>query len=81
MRLRPLSGSVVAAALLVLSAGSGALAGSPDRTAPSGALTPTAGCGKAPTLTSGNRTIQSSGKTRNYILRVPDSYDQKWTRS
>ncbi|MDG4856615.1 RICIN domain-containing protein [Streptomyces sp. T-3] len=65
----------MAAALLVLSAGSGALASSPDRTAPSGTLAPTAGCGKAPTLTSGNRTIQSSGKTRNYILRVPDNYD------
>jgi poly(3-hydroxybutyrate) depolymerase len=35
----------------------------------------TAGCGKAPTLTSGTRTIQTSGKNRSYILRVPDNYD------
>jgi len=35
----------------------------------------TAGCGSAPTLTSGNRTIQTGGQTRSYILRVPDNYD------
>jgi poly(3-hydroxybutyrate) depolymerase len=33
------------------------------------------GCGKAPTLTSGSRTIQSGGQSRSYILRIPDSYD------
>jgi len=33
------------------------------------------GCGKTPTLTSGNRTIQSSGQSRSYILRLPDNYD------
>ncbi|MEV4276497.1 ricin-type beta-trefoil lectin domain protein [Actinoplanes xinjiangensis] len=38
-------------------------------------LAASAGCGKAPTLTSGARTIQSGGRTRNYILRVPDGYD------
>jgi poly(3-hydroxybutyrate) depolymerase len=35
----------------------------------------TAGCGKAPTLTSGSHTIQSSGQSRSYILRVPANYD------
>ena len=35
----------------------------------------TAGCGKAPTLTSGTHTIQSGGKNRSYILRVPANYD------
>jgi poly(3-hydroxybutyrate) depolymerase len=35
----------------------------------------TAGCGKAPTLSSGTHTIQSSGQTRSYILRVPANYD------
>lgn len=40
-----------------------------------GALAATAGCGKAPTLTSGTRSIQRGGKTRSYILRVPDNYD------
>ena len=33
------------------------------------------GCGKTPTLTSGNRTIQSGGQSRSYILRIPDNYD------
>src|SRR3954464_15394986 len=35
----------------------------------------TAGCGKAPTLTSGTHSIQSSGQNRSYILRVPAGYD------
>jgi poly(3-hydroxybutyrate) depolymerase len=35
----------------------------------------TAGCGKAPTLTSGTQTIQSSGVNRTFIVRVPDNYD------
>ncbi|GAA3273960.1 MULTISPECIES: cellulose binding domain-containing protein [Dactylosporangium] len=49
--------------------------GSTATAATSGALAATAGCGKAPTLTSGTRTIQSSGQNRTYILRVPDNYD------
>jgi poly(3-hydroxybutyrate) depolymerase len=36
----------------------------------------TAGCGKAPTLTSGTRTIQSSGQNRTYILDIPANYDR-----
>ncbi|GAA4942090.1 hypothetical protein GCM10023238_04890 [Streptomyces heliomycini] len=36
----------------------------------------TAGCGKAPGLTSGTHTIQSNGKTRSYVLKVPDNYDR-----
>ncbi|WP_199517203.1 cellulose binding domain-containing protein [Nucisporomicrobium flavum] len=43
--------------------------------APSAAAA-TAGCGKAPTLTSGTRTISSGGQNRTYILRVPDGYDR-----
>jgi poly(3-hydroxybutyrate) depolymerase len=35
----------------------------------------TAGCGRAATLTSGTRSITTSGKNRTYILRVPDNYD------
>ena len=30
---------------------------------------------RPPTLTSGNRTIQSGGQSRSYILRIPDNYD------
>lgn len=44
--------------------------------APAQPAAATAGCGKAPTLTSGTRTIQTSGKSRNYILRIPDGYDR-----
>ena len=36
---------------------------------------PSSGCGKAPTLTSGTRTIQSGNTNRSYILRIPDNYD------
>jgi poly(3-hydroxybutyrate) depolymerase len=39
------------------------------------ALATTAGCGKAPALSSGTHSIQSSGQTRTYILRVPANYD------
>jgi poly(3-hydroxybutyrate) depolymerase len=35
----------------------------------------TAGCGKAPTLTNGTKTIQSSGQNRTYILDIPTNYD------
>ncbi len=34
-----------------------------------------AGCGRAPTLTSGNRTIQSGGQSRTFILKIPDVYN------
>lgn len=36
---------------------------------------PTAGCGKAPTLTSGSHSIQSGGTNRSYILSIPTGYD------
>ena len=67
----------IAGAALVLAMGGTALAGGFDGTAYAGAspLAATAGCGKAPTLTSGTRTIQSGGQNRSYILRVPANYD------
>ncbi|GAA2274301.1 RICIN domain-containing protein [Glycomyces scopariae] len=34
------------------------------------------GCGKAPTLSSGTHTIQSSGQNRSFILKVPSGYDR-----
>ncbi|GAA2217231.1 hypothetical protein GCM10010360_35170 [Streptomyces nogalater] len=43
--------------------------------APLGAAAASPGCGKAPTLTSGTYTIQSSGKNRSFILKMPDGYD------
>ncbi|WP_055524829.1 alpha/beta hydrolase family esterase [Streptomyces graminilatus] len=73
----------VLAALCVLTTGGTALAGDHGdnaRLAASGTAAapaaPTAGCGKAPTLTSGTYTIQSGGKSRSFILRVPDGYDR-----
>jgi poly(3-hydroxybutyrate) depolymerase len=38
-------------------------------------LAATAGCGKAPTLTSGPRTIQSNGQNRSFVLRIPANYN------
>jgi poly(3-hydroxybutyrate) depolymerase len=70
---------VVLAALLVVSAAGWMLRGASNATALAagvGTLATTAGCGKAPTLTSGPRTIQSGGQNRSYILRIPDNYDR-----
>lgn len=43
-------------------------------TVPSAFAGTTAGCGKAPTLRNGTYTIQSSGQSRSFILRIPDGY-------
>jgi polyhydroxybutyrate depolymerase len=37
---------------------------------------PSAGCGKATTLTSARASIDVNGKTREYILALPSNYDQ-----
>jgi poly(3-hydroxybutyrate) depolymerase len=64
---------VTVGALLILgTALSGAVGGTSTRAY--AALT--AGCGKAPTLTSGTKTIQSSGQNRSYILDIPTDYDR-----
>ncbi len=62
---------IVAAAGLVVGNGFGATAAASVK-AP---LASSTGCGKAPTLTSGTHTIQSSGQTRSYILRLPATYN------
>ncbi|MEU6557274.1 ricin-type beta-trefoil lectin domain protein [Streptomyces sp. NPDC046915] len=70
--------SIAAALLLVLSAAGTSFSSSPGAPASArttGAVRTTAGCGKAPALTSGNHTIQSGAQTRSYILRVPAGYD------
>ncbi|WP_103352214.1 RICIN domain-containing protein [Amycolatopsis sp. CA-128772] len=64
--------AVVAAGLLLLTMGSTPAA--PATAAPA-AGTPSAGCGKTPALTSGTRTIQSGGKSRSFILKIPGTYD------
>jgi poly(3-hydroxybutyrate) depolymerase len=68
MSIRKLAGGVAAAALAV------AVVLAIVTAAPADAAV-TAGCGKAPTLSSGTRTI-ASGENRSYILRVPDNYDR-----
>ena len=41
-----------------------------------GTIAATAGCGKAPTITSGTKTINVGGQNRQYIIKVPGGYDQ-----
>jgi poly(3-hydroxybutyrate) depolymerase len=67
----------VAAVLVAVTAGPALTrgGGATAAAATNGALAATAGCGKAPTLTSGTRSIQSGGQNRTYILRVPDNYN------
>jgi poly(3-hydroxybutyrate) depolymerase len=40
-----------------------------------GGIGHSAGCGKTPTLKSGRQSIQSGGQTRNYMIRIPENYD------
>jgi poly(3-hydroxybutyrate) depolymerase len=57
------------------SASGGTGGGGTTGTGGSGAATPSAGCGKTPTLTSGSHTITSSGSSRSYMMRIPPNYD------
>ncbi|MFF4728656.1 cellulose binding domain-containing protein [Streptomyces mirabilis] len=85
-RTRSLLWSAVVAVVVVLSMGGTALGRGQGENTPrtvsamaaasADAAAPTAGCGQAPVLTSGTHTIQSGGKNRNFILRVPDGYDR-----
>ncbi|MFF0466899.1 cellulose binding domain-containing protein [Micromonospora zamorensis] len=79
LKRRYLLPSITAAALLLAATAGGALSGGFGATAvaaTNGTLAATAGCGKAPTLTNGTRTLQSSGQSRTYNLRIPDGYDR-----
>ncbi|MGB2571773.1 cellulose binding domain-containing protein [Micromonospora citrea] len=79
VRHRHLLSSIAAAAVVLAATVGGALGGDLREAAvaaTNGTLATTAGCGKAPTLTSGTRTIQSGGQNRSYILRIPDGYDR-----
>jgi len=57
------------------SAGGSGNGGSTGGTGGGSVATPSAGCGRTPTLTSGKHSIQSGGQSRSYIIRIPDSYD------
>jgi poly(3-hydroxybutyrate) depolymerase len=66
---------VAGVAMVVATAVPSGAATTPGGAAPAAAAAPSAGCGKATTLKSGTFTMQSSSKSRTYILRLPDSYD------
>ena len=68
--------AVASATLLIATTAtvSGAFATTPQPTAATYATT--AGCGKAPGLTNGSHTIQSSGQNRTYIMSIPSNYDK-----
>ncbi|GAA1266659.1 hypothetical protein GCM10009677_18660 [Sphaerisporangium rubeum] len=66
--------AVLATSQAALSSGSAATTGT-AKAASAAALAGTAGCGKNPTLTSGVRNITTSGKNRQYILRIPANYN------
>ncbi|MEO3808132.1 hypothetical protein ABGB17_03950, partial [Sphaerisporangium sp. B11E5] len=79
-RRRSLFGAVAVAGLLVLGTGHAALSAaktSPAVRSTTAVAAATAGCGKTPTLTNGTHTIQSGGKSRSFILRLPDGYDNR----
>ncbi|MFG1885782.1 cellulose binding domain-containing protein [Micromonospora sp. NPDC049102] len=78
VRRRKLLTFVAAAAVLVVTTGGALSAGfrGEAAAATNGTLAATAGCGKAPTLTNGTRTITSSGQNRTYILQIPSGYDR-----
>ena len=85
-RTRSLLWPAVVAVLVVLTMGGTALGHGQGESAPrtasdtaaasAGTAAPSSGCGRTPTLTSGTHTIQSGGKNRNFILRIPDGYDR-----
>ncbi len=52
-----------------------ATGGAPGGSSGTANAVPSAGCGKAP-LASGRATLEVSGASREYILKVPDGYDQ-----
>jgi len=66
---------IAVAALLALAAAGTTLAVGTASAADVAVAAATAGCGRAPTLQSGTHTIQSGGKSRSFILRVPANYN------
>ena len=81
-RRSPLAAMAVAGLTVAATAGllAGGLSGTANAAAAqapaaTAATTGTAGCGHAPTLASGTHTIQSSGQTRSYIIRIPGDYN------
>ncbi|MGW6443053.1 cellulose binding domain-containing protein [Lentzea sp. NPDC055074] len=63
--------AAAAVSAVVFLGAAGIAVGGPE----AGTTAATAGCGKAPALTSGQHTISSGGQSRSYILRLPPNYD------
>ncbi|WP_189157623.1 cellulose binding domain-containing protein [Lentzea pudingi] len=63
--------AAAAASAVVFLGAAGIALGGPE----AGTAAATAGCGKAPALTSGQHTISSGGQSRSYVLRLPPNYD------
>ena len=73
-RSRAVLGAVTTAAAMLIMAGAAVLAGNSASAEQNSVLAATAGCGKTPTLRDGTYTIQSGGRARTYILRLPANY-------
>jgi len=56
-------------------AGKGGSSGGESTGGSGGGNSRTGGCGQAPKLMSGTHSIQSSGKSRSFMIRVPENYD------
>ncbi|TCC00462.1 cellulose-binding protein [Micromonospora zingiberis] len=67
--------TLAGAALQPAPAAAAPTTGAATVTADVGTLAATAGCGRAPGLNSGTHTIQSNGKSRSFILRLPGNYN------
>jgi poly(3-hydroxybutyrate) depolymerase len=76
-RFRSVLACLAAATVLALTGGATATAAdTPAAPAADVSAAASTGCGKAPTLSSGTHTIQSSGQNRTFILKVPANYDR-----
>jgi poly(3-hydroxybutyrate) depolymerase len=64
-----------AVALLLAGAGAAVAEPAPAASDPVTTAAATPGCGTTPTLRSGTHTIQSGGKSRSFVLSVPDDYN------
>lgn len=75
LRGRSIFAAVTVAALLVTATGGTALSSSATASRGASAAAATPGCGKTPTLRSGTQSMQSGGRTRSFILRIPEGYN------
>lgn len=66
--------AAVAAAVMLVAAGVAVVTSKTALAVRDGALAATAGCGKTPAMRDGTYTIQSGGRARTYILRLPSTY-------